>query len=439
MSEDNIKLPKNTWNIGQDWASVLIGFALVFFVILYGLFIEKSVGHSITAPTFGGKTGWNDFEGIIGIFNSPMGLTLISTLLIFGVFSAFGVMLSGESLKNFLTGFITVCMLAFIALFVSSYARFKNAGLETVLFSLLIGLLLGNLFKLPAWLKAGVLTELYVKIGLVLLGATILFKDILQAGAFGMIQAVIVVFGVWYFAFWISKKLKVDDEYSTMLASAVSICGVSAAIATAGAINGDKKKLSFIISLVLIVAIPMMIFMPVIARWIGLSDTVTGAWLGGTIDTTGAVVAAGTIAGETGLKYATIVKFSQNVLLGLAAFIISVFWAYRKKGNGARERVSLGVIWERFPKFVLGFILASVVFSFFLNPETATASGKVIKSFSSFWFNLAFISIGLETRFSDLKAMESKKPFYAFLIAQGFNIIFTLIVSYLLFQLLSAS
>jgi uncharacterized membrane protein YadS len=163
---------------------------------------------------------------------------------------------------------------------------------------------------------------------------------------------------------------------------------------------------------------------------------VTGAWLGGTIDTTGAVVAAGTIAGETGLKYATIVKFSQNVLLGLAAFVISVFWAYRSKGNGKRERVSLGIIWERFPKFVLGFILASVVFSFFLNPETAVNSGKVIKSFSSFWFNLAFISIGLETRFADLKAMESKKPFYAFLIAQGFNIIFTLIVSYLLFQVL---
>jgi uncharacterized integral membrane protein (TIGR00698 family) len=347
------------------------------------------------------------------------------------------VILSGESLKNFASGFLSVCILAFLALFISSYTHFKNAGLETVLFSLVIGLLIGNLVKLPGWLKAGVLTELYVKIGLVLLGATILFKDILSAGAFGMIQAVIVVFGVWYFAFWISKKMKVDDEYSTMLASAVSICGVSAAIATAGAINGDKKKLSFIISLVLIIAIPMMIFMPVIAKWIGLSETVTGAWLGGTIDTTGAVVAAGTIAGETGLKYATIVKFSQNVLLGLAAFVISVFWAYRNKGIGKRERVSLGIIWERFPKFVLGFILASVVFSFFLNPETAVSSGKVIKSFSSFWFNLAFISIGLETRFADLKAMESKKPFYAFLIAQGFNIIFTLIVSYLLFQVLA--
>jgi uncharacterized integral membrane protein (TIGR00698 family) len=361
---------------------------------------------------------------------------MITTLLIFGIFSAFGVFLSGDSLKNYFFGFVAVCVLAFLAQFLSSYMVFKNLGLETVLFSLVLGLLIGNVFRLPAWLRAGVQTELFVKIGLVLLGATILFKDIMSAGSFGLIQAVIVVVVVWYFAFWIARKMKVDDEFSTMLASAVSICGVSAAIATAGAINGDKKKLSFVISLVLIIAIPMMIFMPMLAKWIGLSEIVAGAWMGGTIDTTGAVVAAGTIAGETGLKYATIVKFSQNVLLGLAAFAISVFWAYRKKGSGPRDRVSLSIIWERFPKFVLGFILASLLFSFVLNGETAQTSGKLIKSFSSFWFNLAFISIGLETRFSDLKIMESKKPFYAFLIAQGFNIIFTLIVSYLLFQVM---
>jgi uncharacterized integral membrane protein (TIGR00698 family) len=429
MTEKNEVPVKKIWNIGQDWASVVIGFGLILFVVL--------AGGSLTTPSFGGKAGWTGFSGVVSIFSSaPLGISMITTLLIFGIFSAFGVFLSGDSLKNYFFGFVAVCVLAFLAQFLSSYMVFKNLGLETVLFSLVLGLLIGNVFRLPAWLRAGVQTELFVKIGLVLLGATILFKDIMSAGSFGLIQAVIVVVVVWYFAFWIARKMKVDDEFSTMLASAVSICGVSAAIATAGAINGDKKKLSFVISLVLIIAIPMMIFMPMLAKWIGLSEIVAGAWMGGTIDTTGAVVAAGTIAGETGLKYATIVKFSQNVLLGLAAFAISVFWAYRKKGSGPRDRVSLSIIWERFPKFVLGFILASLLFSFVLNGETAQTSGKLIKSFSSFWFNLAFISIGLETRFSDLKIMESKKPFYAFLIAQGFNIIFTLIVSYLLFQVM---
>jgi uncharacterized integral membrane protein (TIGR00698 family) len=433
MTKNNNAPLSDRFNIGQDWASVVTGFVLILFVVI--------TGYAVATPSFGGKAGWNfdhDFTGMFGA--SSLWTSLLFTLMISVVTATIGMLLSGEKIRNYFTGFVAIFLLVILAQFVSSFAGFKNLGLETVLFSLIIGLLLGNFIRLPEWLRSGVQTELYVKIGLVLLGATILFRDILTAGAFGLIQAVIVVTVVWYFAFWLSRKMKVDDEFSTMLASAVSICGVSAAIATAGAINGDKKKLSFIISLVLIIAIPMMIFLPVIAKWMGLSEVVTGAWLGGTIDTTGAVVAAGTIAGETGLKYATIVKFSQNVLLGLAAFAISIFWAYRSRGAGEKgQHVPVKIIWDRFPKFVLGFILASLVFSFILSPGMAESSGKVIKSFSTFWFNLAFISIGLETRFADFKQMESRKPFYSFLIAQTFNIIFTLGVSCLLFQLINTN
>lgn len=418
------------FKIGQDWASVVIGFSMILFVI--------ATGYSVNTPSFGDKAGWTGFNGFISMFNSKFGISLAFTLLIFGISSALGLVLSGDSLRKYTTGFFSVFLIALVAQFLSSYAGFKNIGLETVLFSLLLGLIIGNIFRIPGWLRTGIQTELFVKIGLVLLGATILFKDILTAGTFGLIQAVIVVFAVWYFSYYVSRKMKVDDEFATMMASAVSICGVSAAIATAGAIDGDKKKLSFIISLVLVVAIPMMVFMPIIAKWIGLSDAVTGAWLGGTIDTTGAVVAAGTISGETGLKYATIVKFSQNVLLGLAAFVISIFWTYKTGSKTEKgSHVPVRIIWERFPKFVLGFMIASLVFSFILQPDSAQASGKLIKSFSSFWFNLAFVSIGLETRFSDFRKMNSKKPFYSFLIAQIFNILFTLGISLLLFQVLS--
>ncbi|NSW95346.1 MAG: putative sulfate exporter family transporter [Bacteroidales bacterium] len=430
MAEIKENGPRIKIKIGQDWASVVIGFVLIFFVLV--------TGYSVNTPSFGDKAGWTGVHVFSGMFNSGFGISVISTLMMFGLLSAIGLLLGGESLKKYATGFLSVFLLALLAQFLSSYSGFKNLGLETVLFSLVLGLLIGNLFRLPDWIRAGAQTELFVKIGLVLLGATILFRDILTAGTFGLVQAVVVVTAVWYFSYWVSRKMKIDDEYSTMMASAVSICGVSAAIATAGAIDGDKKKLSFIISLVLIVAIPMMIAMPVIAKWIGLSDAVTGAWLGGTIDTTGAVVAAGTISGETGLKYATIVKFSQNVLLGLAAFVISVFWTY-KHGSKAEKgkHVPVRIIWERFPKFVLGFMLASLLFSFLLSPETAQASGKLIKSYSGFWFNLAFVSIGLETRFSDFRKINSKKPFYSFLIAQTFNIIFTLGISWLLFHVLS--
>ena len=164
-------------------------------------------------------------------------------------------------------------------------------------------------------------TEYFIKTGLVILGAGILFKEILQGGALGIVQGVCVVAVVWYACFWLSKKLKLDDDFAALLSSAVSICGVSAAIATCGAIEGDKKKLSYVTSLVLIVAVPMMIIMPWLVKTLGIPELVGGAWLGGTLDTSGSVVAAGALISEPAMKTGVIVKFSQNVLIGVAAFL----------------------------------------------------------------------------------------------------------------------
>ncbi len=204
---------------------------------------------------------------------------------------------------------------AVLAMIITGNGFIKGLGLEAVIFSLTFGLIIGNTIRLPEWFRSILSAELFVKIGLVLLGTGVIFGDVLKAGGLGLIQALVVVISVWYFAFWVCRKMKLDKELSMMISSAVSICGVSAAIATAGAIRGDPKKLSYVISMVLITAIPMMIFMPLIARWFGWSQEVTGAWLGGTIDTTGAVVASGTLVGDVALKLSTIVKFSQNVLL----------------------------------------------------------------------------------------------------------------------------
>ncbi|WP_312696892.1 YeiH family protein, partial [Sphingobacterium mizutaii] len=306
---------------------------------------------------------------------------------------------------------------------------------EAVIFSLAIGLIISNFFKLPDWFKAALNTEMYVKIGLVLLGTTVIFGDILKAGSLGLIQALVVVVSVWYFAFWICKKFKIDKEMSLMLSSAVSICGVSAAIATSGAIEGDNKKLSYIISLVLVTAVPMMIFMPYLAELMGLSQEVTGAWLGGSIDTSGAVAASGTLVGEEALKISTIVKFSQNVLLGIAAFFISIYWTYSKSVDDKtkREKPTLKLIWERFPKFVVGFVFVSLMFSFVVSPETTASIKDSLKSVQGLWFAIAFTSIGLETNFKDLFKQDNKKPLYAFLIAQTFNIIVTLVLAIALF------
>jgi uncharacterized membrane protein YadS len=217
-----------------------------------------------------------------------------------------------------------------------------------------------------------------------------------------------------------------------MLSTAVSICGVSAAIAACGAIQGDKKKLSYVTSIVLICAVPMMVLMPWIVKSFGIPDVVGGAWLGGTLDTSGSVVAAGALISDAAMKTGVIVKFSQNVLIGLAAFILAVWWAY-KRGAETGERPSTAVIWERFPKFVLGFLIASILFSFILPESIVNPTKGMLSGLRTYWFALAFVSIGLETNFGELAGMEGGRPAAAFVIAQAFNVVWTLILAYLLF------
>jgi uncharacterized membrane protein YadS len=304
--------------------------------------------------------------------------------------------------------------------------------LEYVIFGLGLGLLLNHTIKLPDWLRQAVRTEFYIKCGLVILGAGILIQEILQAGVLGLAQSVLVVTVVWYFCFWFARRLRVDEEFAVMLSTAVSICGVSAAIAACGAIQGDRKKLSYVTSLVLIVALPMMIVMPWVVKQLHIPEIIGGAWLGGTLDTSGSVVAAGALISEPAMKTGVIVKFSQNVLLGLAAFGLSVWWTMRQRANGG-QRPSVKLIWERFPKFVLGFLAASLMCSFALEPVLVKETKSLLTGLRNFWFSLAFVSIGLETNFTDLVRMEGGRPAFAFIGAQAFNIIWTLILAWLLF------
>ncbi len=415
---------QSKFTLTEDWTVVVYGFLII------GLTL---IGLKIPNPTFGWKDSSELIEKVLTLSN------LVNILLVFGVVYAIAILAAatlGKSALATAKGFPIVFFLTTIALILAGNAFLKNWNLEAVIFSLSIGLVISNFFTVPAWLKDSLSTELFVKIGLVLLGTSVIFGDILKAGSLGLIQALLVVVSVWYFAFWISKKLGIDEEMAIMLSSAVSICGVSAAIATSGAIKGDSKKLSYVISLVLITAIPMIIFLPFIAKALNLSEEVTGAWLGGTIDTTGAVIASGSLVGETALKISTIVKFSQNVLLGLAAFGISIYWTYtNNQSETVKEaKPTVGVIWERFPKFVLGFIGASLIFSFVVPAETIDSVKGVLKSLQGLWFALAFTSIGLETKFSDLFNEEGKKPLYAFLIAQLFNVFITLAIAYFLFR-----
>jgi uncharacterized integral membrane protein (TIGR00698 family) len=349
------------------------------------------------------------------------------------VIGAAGFVLIGGNVGAFAIGFPVVFLLAFLARVIAGNGLFVDYGVEYVIFALLLGLLISNTIGTPAWLRPAVQTEFFIKTGLVILGAGLLFMEVIQAGALGILQAVLVVLVIWYVCFWMARKLRVDDDFAAMLSSSVAICGVSAAIATCGAIQGDKKKLSYVTSLVLIVAVPMMIIMPWIVKYFQMNDIVAGAWLGGTLDTSASVVAAGALISDAAMKTGVIVKFSQNALIGVAAFVLVIWWTYKAGAKAGGQKPSAGIIWERFPKFVLGFLVASALFSFFLPTTTVEGTRSVLGELRTWWFAAAFVCIGLETRFVDLATMEGGRPAVAFLGAQVVNIVWTLLLAWLIF------
>lgn len=410
---------KPRWWKQEDWLAVWLAATILVLVI---------AGLRPALPALKWK-GFADAGAVLSGPNLTAALWLGVGLLVLSLPGAFWL---GARLGRYAAGFGVVYVLALVAQWLAGNATAAYWGIEYVIFALAIGLFLSNVVGLPGWMTEAVRTEYYIKTGLVLMGATILFGELMQAGVLGMLQAVLVVSVIWYFGYWLARKLRLDEEFSAMLTTAVAICGVSAAIAACGAIQGDKKKLSYVASVVLIVAVPMMILQPWIVKTFGIPDVVGGAWLGGTLDTSGSVVAAGALISEQAMKIGTIVKFSQNVLIGLAAFLLSVWWTMKNAG-GRRERPSVRVIWERFPKFVLGFMAASLVFSALLSPELVKATKSSISGLRTAWFAMAFVSIGLETKFTDLWSMENGRPFVAFLGAQFVNVVWTLALAYLIF------
>jgi uncharacterized integral membrane protein (TIGR00698 family) len=415
-------------NVTEDiWAVLIAGVIIVAITSL----TTWVTGFKLQLPSFQWENSNDLVHKVLSLKNM---LVIVQTGLLFLVLSGAAIGLSGGNIKKYATGFLLIYVLAIVALIIAGNKVINYYGLEYVIFALLLGLLIGNLTTIPVWLKEAARSEFFIKTGLVIYGSSILFTDIIKAGLPGLLQSVLVVSAVWFMALWVCRKLKVDDEFGVILASAVSICGVSAAIVASGAIKGDKKKLSYVTTLVLLVAIPMLVVQPWLIKLLHLSEIVGGAWLGGTLDTTASVSAAAEQVGPKAVKAGVIVKFSQNVLIGIAAFFIALWWTYRKgAAKEGAEKPGLSIVWERFPKFVLGFIAASLVFSF-LVPTTITKNvSGVFSGLRTIWFALAFVSIGLEARFADLVKTEGGRPALAFIAAQLFNIIWTLLWAYLLF------
>ncbi|MCP4724683.1 MAG: putative sulfate exporter family transporter, partial [bacterium] len=242
------------------------------------------------------------------------------------------------------------------------------------------------------------------------------------------------------------KVLKIPSKtLNVTISAAYSVCGVSAAIATASACKAKKEELTLAVGLSLIFTSLMMILMPPLIKVMGMGQVLGGAWMGGTIDATGAVAAAGAFLGDKALYVSATIKMIQNVLIGIIAFCVAIYWS-TKIDREHGHKVGAIEIWHRFPKFILGFVAASILFSMLyqsFGPDVSFAliDNGAIKGFSSilrgWFFCLAFVSIGLDTNFRELKNhFKGGKPFTLYVFGQSFNLILTLVMAYIAFYVI---
>jgi len=241
------------------------------------------------------------------------------------------------------------------------------------------------------------------------------------------------------------KVIKMPSKTLNITISAdMSVCGTSAAIATAAACRAKKEELTLSIGLSLVFTAIMMVAMPAFIKLVGIPEILGGAWMGGTIDATGAVAAAGAFLGDKALYVAATIKMIQNVLIGVTAFCVAVYWCAKvdcKEG----QKVSSMEIWHRFPKFVLGFMAASILFSI-IDSSLGSDMGYTLldqgvirggtRLCRGWFFALSFAAIGLATNFRELaQYFKGGKPLILYVCGQSFNLILTLTMAYIMFYL----
>jgi uncharacterized membrane protein YadS len=360
------------------------------------------------------------------------------------VFAA-GTRVLGESILRFVPAFAVLFLLATLAYVLAGQNVIKHYNLEYVLWALVVGLTISNTIGTPRFLLPAVRTEFYIKTGLVLLGAEILLSRLLILGIPGICMSWITTPVVLITTYWFGQRLlKMPSRSLNMVISAdMSVCGVSAAIATAAACRAKKEELSLAVGISLAFTAVMMVVMPWVVQGVGMSDVVGGAWLGGTIDSTGAVAAAGGMLGsKTALEVAVTIKMIQNILIGVVAFGVAVYWVtvVDPKSHEA-VKPSAQEIWYRFPKFVLGFVGASLLFSVIYSNgiggkalvDAATAGAS--ETMRGWLFCLAFVSIGLETNFRELfQYLRDGKAITLYVVGQSLNLAMSLFMAWLMFE-----
>jgi len=412
----------------EDWWADWLGFTL--FILVY-------LGVIIDAPR---PSLW-----ISTPLSSMTEFTLtrvLTAMIVLMVLFSIGIKAMGGEPRKYAPAFTAIFIIGYISQIIAAQKTFKTYGFEYVFWALLTGIIIRNTIGIHDWLKHAVKTELYIKTGLVLLGAEILFNVLMNLGIYGLI----IAWGVTPIVLCITyilgaNRWKMEKPLALLIASATSVCGVSAAIAMAAASKAKKEHLTVTISMSLIFTVLMLVGMPLLIKSVGMNQLVGGAWIGGTIDSSGAVVAAGELLGEEAMEIAIVIKMIQNMMIGILAFVVAVVWVLKIERDPEAPRPSILDIWYRFPKFILGFVVLSLVSSFILNPiigETASSAIlDVTKGFRTYFFSMAFVCIGLETGFKELgQDIESIAPMKLYLFGQTLNLVMTLIFALFLFGLM---
>ena len=362
------------------------------------------------------------------------------------VFFGIGMKVMGKSFGQFVLGFTVVFALACLAYVAAGNATMKHYGIGYAAWAILFGLIISNTVGTPKWVLPAVQTEYYIKTGLVLLGAEILFGKILSIGIPGIFVAWVVTPVVLVTTYLFGQKIVgiPSKTLNITVSSDMSVCGVSAAIATAAACRAKKEELTLAVGLSLVFTSIMMVVMPAFIKAVDMPHVLGGAWMGGTIDATGAVAAAGAFLSDRALYVAATIKMIQNVLIGVIAFCVAVYWTTRVD-RVPGQTVPASEIWHRFPKFVIGFIGVSIIFSLMYESlgkdvgyaliDQGALSG-MSKIFRGWFFCLAFVSIGLATNFRELKEhFRGGKPLILYVCGQSFNLMLTLLMAYIMFYL----
>lgn len=420
----------------EDWLAVWIGFIIIGIAavsVLTGTF-------DFTAAKFSTWHLWENVENpttVASLFTGTFWIKLLRTFCVLGAVFTIGVKLQGGRVRQYLPAFLILFVLAAAVRLISAEYTLKMY-LEWAFWALIVGLLISNTVGVPSWLRPAIRTEFYIKTGLVIMGFSVLFSNIAKFGLYGLgiawVVTPIVIIFMWWFG---TKVLKMENKSLVItVASATSVCGTSAAIATGAAAGVKKSDLGIAISISIIFTILMMVFEPIIIKALGMSPMMGGALIGGTVDSTGAVVLAGNALGPEGEQVAVLVKSIQNILIGFIAFFVAVFFATKVDRTGDKK-VGASEIWTRFPKFILGFFVASLVASFIIQPIAGSADVKAINTvldqYKNWAFVLAFTSIGLDTNFREIaRQMQGGKVLWLYIIGQIFNIVLTFFAVWLL-------